>query len=181
MIFDRAVYRETVMQQRQVFKDGVATYVVEDILHTIDNERGLSRPKSVDYLKKLLKARVQQLSLSQFVAGINARSCRRRYFWAVPIDFNSPSPISCGEATPSRSRRLPTASADRSGVDNIRSHGIGQIKRTCGSCPDGEEFKKAKLNWVVSPTSFQRAPRPISMPVERPSRDDFMDVGPGLA
>jgi beta-lactamase regulating signal transducer with metallopeptidase domain len=155
-----AVYRVSVMQQRQVYQDGVATYVVADILDTIGKENGLSPPKCVNCLKGILKLRVQQISLSQFVAGSGASVSAATTAGVpgpAPMNFNTP-PIDIVwrggdsfeiETTAAGHRRVAQA------LENIRSHGMGQIAIDVRFLTGPvEEIKKAKLNWVVLPTEL---------------------------
>jgi beta-lactamase regulating signal transducer with metallopeptidase domain len=159
-------YSPAQIRRREVFEtvreaDGVRTYEVQDILVTIDKERGLSRPKDVEFLKNTLKSQVQKITTRSMVAGTNAAIASRMNA-GVPaptstsIDFNQP-PIDilwrrgCFEieTTAEGHRRVSQT------LELLRRYGMGQIKMDVRFlCGPAEEIKKANLNWVVLPTEL---------------------------
>ena len=139
-------YMVTHCVQERVYRDGVTTYPVDDILDVIHRTQGLDERQSREFLKKTLKAQVQRATPMSAIGGKNLSP--------PPIDIvwldNIPGP---------RGMMIETTAAGHRRVDEalalLRRYGTAQIvvEVRFVSGPAGM-LKKAKLDWTVLPSEL---------------------------
>jgi beta-lactamase regulating signal transducer with metallopeptidase domain len=152
-------------------QDGAMTYVVGDILSTIYQQRGLTRPKDIEFLKNLLKMEVQRTPPSEALARMNAAVAKETSgagnTGPAPTIYSDPIPIDIIWRPVNQAFEIETTAEGHRRVGKtlslIREHGLGQIAINVRFLTGpAEELKKAKLKWTVLPTELPPSAAPNS-------------------
>jgi hypothetical protein len=148
------------------------TYVVDDVLSTIQQQRGLTQPKDVEFLKNLLKTEVQRTPPSEALARMNAVVAKSTSAAAgntgpAPTIYADPIPIDIIWQPFAKTFEIETTAEGHRRVGKtlalIREHGLGQIAINVWFLTGpAEELKKAKLKWTVLPTELPPSAAPNS-------------------